>query len=45
MSVDPDDVTRFAIRRLGATHITYGSAAVPGSMFLIGYIGSYPLRN
>jgi len=24
MSVDPDDVTRFAIRRLGATDITYG---------------------
>lgn len=38
MSVDPDDVTRFAIRRLGATDITYGSAVLPGAMFLVGYI-------
>jgi len=34
MSVDPDDVTRFAIRKLGATDITYGSAVLPGAMFL-----------
>ncbi len=38
MSVDPDDVTRFAIRSLGATDITYGSAVLPGAMFLVGYI-------
>lgn len=38
MSVDPDDVTRFAIRNLGATEITYGSAVLPGAMFLVGYI-------
>jgi hypothetical protein len=38
MSVDPDDVTRFAIRNLGATDITYGSAVLPGAMFLVGYI-------
>lgn len=38
MSVDPDDVTRFAIRRLGATDITYGSAVIPGSMFLVAYL-------
>ena len=38
MSVDPDDVTRFAIRKLGATEITYGSAALPGAMFLVAYI-------
>ncbi len=38
MSVDPDDVTRFAIRELGAADITYGSAALPGSMFLIAYL-------
>ncbi|MDA8339189.1 MAG: molybdopterin-binding protein, partial [Nitrospiraceae bacterium] len=38
MSVDPDDVTRFAIRRLGATDITYGSAALPGAMFLVAYV-------
>lgn len=43
MSVDPDDVTRFAIRNLGATDITYGSAVLPGSMFLAAYIGDIPV--
>jgi hypothetical protein len=38
MSVDPDDVTRFAIRNMGATDITYGSPVLPGSMFLVAYI-------
>jgi hypothetical protein len=38
MSVDPDDVTRFAIRSLGAVDITYGAAVLPGAMFLIGYL-------
>ncbi len=38
MSVDPDDVTRFAIGNLGASDITYGSAVLPGSMFLVAYI-------
>jgi molybdenum cofactor synthesis domain-containing protein len=38
MSVDPDDVTRFAIRNLGASDITYGSAVLPGAMFLVAYI-------
>jgi len=38
MSVDPDDVTRFAIRNLGATDIAYGSAALPGAMVLVGYL-------
>jgi molybdopterin biosynthesis enzyme len=38
MSVDPDDVTRFAIRNLGATDMTYGSAVLPGAMFLIAYV-------
>lgn len=38
MSVDPDDVTRFAIRNLGATDITYGSAVLPGAMFLVAYV-------
>jgi hypothetical protein len=40
MSVDPDDVTRFAIRSLGATDITYGSAVLPGAMFLVAYISA-----
>jgi len=38
MSVDPDDVTRYAIRNLGATEITYGSAVLPGAMLLVAYI-------
>lgn len=38
MSVDPDDVTRFAIKRLGAPEITYGSAVLPGAMVLVAYI-------
>ncbi|HWR73484.1 MAG TPA: molybdopterin-binding protein [Nitrospirota bacterium] len=43
MSVDPDDVTRFAIRELGATDITYGSAVLPGAMFLVAYLGEIPI--
>jgi hypothetical protein len=38
MSVDPDDVTRFAIRRIGAEDIIYGSAVLPGAMFLVAYL-------
>jgi molybdenum cofactor synthesis domain-containing protein len=38
MSVDPDDVTRFAIGDLGATDLTYGSAVLPGAMVLVGYL-------
>ena len=38
MSVDPDDITRFAIRKLGAEDITYGSAVLPGAMFLVAYV-------
>lgn len=38
LSVDPDDVTRFAVRNLGATDLCYGSAVLPGAMVLIGYI-------
>ncbi len=38
MSVDPDDVTRFAIRKLGAGDIVYGSAVLPGAMFLAAYL-------
>jgi molybdenum cofactor synthesis domain-containing protein len=37
MSVDPDDVTRFAIRDLGATDVIYGSPVLPGAMLLVGY--------
>lgn len=47
MSVDPDDVTRFAIRNLGSTDITYGSAMLPGAMFMVAYlpIAECRLRN
>jgi len=43
MSVDPDDVTRHAIRQAGATEVYYGSAVLPGAMFLVAYIGQVPL--
>jgi hypothetical protein len=42
MSVDPDDVTRFAIRNLGATDVTYGSAVLPGAMLLVAYLEGDP---
>jgi molybdenum cofactor synthesis domain-containing protein len=47
MSVDPDDVTRFAIREIGATEITYGSAVLPGAMFLVAYLlkADFRMRN
>ena len=45
MSVDPDDVTRFAISNLGAKDITYGSAVLPGAMFLVAYISSETQRR
>ena len=43
MSVDPDDVTRKAIRQAGAHEVHYGAAALPGAMFLTAYIGEIPL--
>ncbi len=39
MSVDPDDVTRAGIRLAGAKEMYYGSAVLPGAMFLVAYIG------
>ncbi len=38
MSVDPDDVTRFAIRNIGVKEMYYGSAVLPGAMFLVAYL-------
>jgi molybdenum cofactor synthesis domain-containing protein len=43
MSVDPDDVTRQGIRMAGATQLHYGSAVLPGAMFLVAYLGEVPL--
>ena len=38
MSVDPDDLTPSAIRRLGAEVITHGLPAQPGNMTLVAYL-------
>ena len=43
MSVDPDDVTRAGFRLAGATEMHYGSAVLPGAMFLVAYIKDVPL--
>jgi molybdenum cofactor synthesis domain-containing protein len=43
MSVDPDDVTRKAIRMAGAHEMHYGAAVLPGAMFLVAYIEGIPL--
>ena len=39
MSVDPDDLTPTAIRRLGADIISHGVPAQPGNMTLVAYLG------
>ncbi|MCI4624989.1 MAG: molybdopterin-binding protein [Candidatus Magnetoovum sp. WYHC-5] len=38
LSVDPDDVTRFAVRSLNVEDMCYGAPVLPGSMFLIAYL-------
>lgn len=43
MSVDPDDVTRLGIKNAGADEFHYGSAVLPGAMFLVAYIGDVPV--
>ena len=40
MSVDPDDLTPTAIRRLGAEIVTHGVPSQPGNMTLVAYLGS-----
>lgn len=45
MSVDPDDVTPTAIKEMGAELITYGAPVLPGSMFLLAYIGKVPIMG
>ena len=42
MSVDPDDVTPTAIRRLGARVVSHGVPAQPGNMTLVAYLGDIP---
>lgn len=38
MSVDPDDVTRFAIRNLDINESFYGTPVLPGAMFMLSYM-------
>ena len=40
MSVDPDDLTRKGLTEAGLTDTLYGVPALPGTMTLIGRIGS-----
>jgi hypothetical protein len=43
MSIDPDDVTRHGIRLAGVDEIHYGSAVLPGAMFLVAYLNGVPI--
>ena len=43
MSVDPDDLTPTAIRRLGADIVTHGVPSQPGNMTLVAYLGDVPI--
>jgi len=43
MSVDPDDKTPEGIRRSGATIETHGFPVLPGSMFVMAYLGNTPV--
>ena len=43
MSVDPDDVTRHAIKDAGADQIHYSAAALPGAMFQLAYCNDIPI--
>jgi molybdopterin biosynthesis enzyme len=43
MSVDPDDVTKVAIRDAGVEVVSYGAPLLPGNMFMLGYLGSVPV--
>lgn len=43
MSVDPDDVTRRGLIEAGATELLYGAPMLPGTMLLLGRIGSVRL--
>jgi hypothetical protein len=43
MSVDPDDVTPSAIRRLGCDVISHGVPSQPGNMTLVAYLDDIPV--
>jgi len=43
MSVDPDDVTPTGIKGSGAEVVSYGAPVLPGSMFMLAYLGDIPI--
>lgn len=43
MSVDPDDVTPTGIKASGAEVVSYGAPVLPGSMFMLAYLGHVPV--
>lgn len=43
MSVDPDDLTPAAIRKLEADIVSYGVPSQPGNMTLVAYLGDIPV--
>ena len=43
MSVDPDDRTRFALKKAGARGMVYGTPVLPGAMFMVSYIKDVPV--
>ncbi|MCR4923801.1 MAG: molybdopterin-binding protein [Lachnospiraceae bacterium] len=43
MSVDPDDLTPGAIKKLGADIISYGVPSQPGNMTLVAYLKDIPI--
>ncbi len=43
MSVDPDDLTPGAIKRLGADIVSFGTPSQPGNMTLVAYLGDIPV--
>ncbi len=45
MSVDPDDLTPSAIRRLGCEVVTHGVPSQPGNMTLMAYLGDIPVMG
>lgn len=43
MSVDPDDLTPAGLVAAGGTIVSYGAPVLPGSMFMVAYIGETPV--
>lgn len=45
LSVDPDDVTRKAVRVAGARILVYGTPVLPGAMFLLAELDEVPIMG